>query len=58
MYEYLVRQLSNEATVAHNQRIEEMREWCYGRFVKWGRASNLFWFSREEDYAMFLLRWS
>ena len=47
---------------AYTKRSKEMQAWCNAqKFDHWGltRGNNdLFWFNREEDYMMFLLRWS
>ena len=59
MYEYFVIVGENETLTEHGARCEAMREWSYGRLAgPWGRAGHIFWFNREEDYAMFLLRWA
>ena len=59
MYEHHVKVNDNETLAQHSARCEAMREWAYGRLTgPWGRAQHIFWFNREEDYAMFMLRWA
>jgi hypothetical protein len=61
-YEYYVQRKSGidrlESEEAWLERMEDMRQWCYDRFEKWGRSQEIFWFQKEEDYAMFMLRWA
>jgi hypothetical protein len=36
----------------------EMCKWCTARgMTHWGTSDNVFWFTHEKDYMMFLLRW-
>jgi hypothetical protein len=64
MYEFKVEYPKTVWSVAEIQRrndeIDKMRQWAYDRFTghKWGRSGHIFWFTEEEDYALFLLRWA
>ena len=47
----------------YQQRIKNMWTWCDENFAHWGCSGKPkgcfeFWFASEEDYMLFLVRWS
>ena len=52
----------NEYT-EYRLRVEAMQQWCDENFEHWGVSTtgngfHEFWFANQEDYVMFVLRWS
>lgn len=47
---------------AFTERSKEMQAWCNSqKFDHWGLTqgnNDLFWFTNEQDYLLFMLRWS
>ena len=42
----------------YSLRKEAMVEWCTANLTNWGHQGNVFWFTYERDYELFLLKWA
>jgi hypothetical protein len=42
-----------------NEHKAQVIRWCNDQgFTKWGTSGDMFWFTSESEYALFLLRWA